>query len=118
MPTGPRQQQPLHQLRPTEFWQERVFRELKNRRISRNRPRHEWPKDLLMTAFDDLFGQTPHQLMTHELECASLSSSKWIHKSVAFSQSLALTSMVGYFLGVGDRHLDNILIDFDTGGTL
>jgi PI-3-kinase-related kinase SMG-1 len=32
-----------------------------------------------------------------------------------FSVSVAVMSMVGYILGLGDRHLDNILVDFCTG---
>lgn len=32
-----------------------------------------------------------------------------------FSGSVAVMSMVGHILGLGDRHLDNILIDFVTG---
>jgi phosphatidylinositol kinase/protein kinase (PI-3 family) len=33
----------------------------------------------------------------------------------SYGRSLAVMSMVGYVLGLGDRHLDNILIDFNTG---
>lgn len=32
-----------------------------------------------------------------------------------FSGSVAVMSMVGHILGLGDRHLDNILMDFHTG---
>ena len=30
-------------------------------------------------------------------------------------RSLAVMSVVGYVLGLGDRHLDNILLNFSTG---
>ena len=33
----------------------------------------------------------------------------------AFAASLASSSICGYVAGVGDRHLDNILLDFSTG---
>lgn len=32
-----------------------------------------------------------------------------------FTGSVAVMSMVGYILGLGDRHLDNILVDFCSG---
>jgi PI-3-kinase-related kinase SMG-1 len=33
----------------------------------------------------------------------------------SFSGSVAVMSIVGYILGLGDRHLDNILVDFSSG---
>jgi phosphatidylinositol kinase/protein kinase (PI-3 family) len=32
-----------------------------------------------------------------------------------FSKSVAVMSTVGYVLGLGDRHLDNILLDIHSG---
>ncbi|KAG7387320.1 hypothetical protein PHYBOEH_008269 [Phytophthora boehmeriae] len=39
----------------------------------------------------------------------------WYHRRLAYTQSAAVTSIVGYILGIGDRHSQNILIHEDTG---
>lgn len=38
----------------------------------------------------------------------------WFEKRLAYTRSVAASSMVGYILGLGDRHLMNILIDEST----
>ncbi|KAL4085673.1 hypothetical protein PRIC1_015009 [Phytophthora ramorum] len=39
----------------------------------------------------------------------------WYHRRLAYVQSTAVTSIVGYILGIGDRHSQNILIHEETG---
>lgn len=39
---------------------------------------------------------------------------EWHRRQVAYTRSVATTSMVGYILGLGDRHVENILIDRST----
>ena len=38
----------------------------------------------------------------------------WFEKRLTYTRSAAASSMVGYILGLGDRHLQNILIDEHT----
>ncbi|XP_062138082.1 serine/threonine-protein kinase ATM [Drosophila sulfurigaster albostrigata] len=38
----------------------------------------------------------------------------WFERRLAYINSVAITSMVGYVLGLGDRHVQNILIDEQT----
>lgn len=40
--------------------------------------------------------------------------SQWFEKRSTYTRSAAASSMVGYILGLGDRHLHNILIDENT----
>lgn len=39
---------------------------------------------------------------------------KWFERRLAYTTSVAVSSMVGYILGIGDRHVQNILIDYET----
>ncbi|CAO1305967.1 unnamed protein product [Diamesa serratosioi] len=38
----------------------------------------------------------------------------WFERRLAYITSLAVSSMVGYILGIGDRHVQNILVDLKT----
>ena len=42
--------------------------------------------------------------------------SKWFQSRLLFCRSAAVWSMVGYIVGLGDRHAENILINKKTGG--
>jgi serine/threonine-protein kinase ATR len=42
----------------------------------------------------------------------------WFYATSDFTKSTAVMSMVGHIVGLGDRHLDNILIDGSSGGAV
>ena len=48
----------------------------------------------------------------------SASSEEWLQRRVRFTRSLAVMSMVGHILGIGDRHPSNIMLDKDTGDVI
>jgi len=39
----------------------------------------------------------------------------WLEARLAYSRTLAVMSMIGFVVGLGDRHGENILIDSKTG---
>ena len=39
----------------------------------------------------------------------------WLESRMKYSRTLAVMSFVGYVLGLGDRHSENILLDATTG---
>lgn len=39
----------------------------------------------------------------------------WFERRLKYIKSVATSSIVGYILGIGDRHVQNILVDKDTG---
>ncbi|GMF82513.1 unnamed protein product [[Candida] boidinii] len=45
----------------------------------------------------------------------SKSSESWLDRRTTYTRSLAVMSMVGYILGLGDRHPSNLMMDRITG---
>lgn len=43
----------------------------------------------------------------------SVDSNDWFTKRVRYTETLAVTSMIGYIVGIGDRHLRNVMMDID-----
>jgi ataxia telangiectasia mutated family protein len=41
--------------------------------------------------------------------------SKWFEQRLQYSRSVAVVSIVGYALGIGDRHTSNLLLDLNEG---
>ena len=46
------------------------------------------------------------------------SSEEWLERRSHFSRSLAVMSMVGHILGLGDRHPSNLMLHRFTGKTV
>ena len=48
----------------------------------------------------------------------SENSESWLQRRATYTRSLAVMSMVGYVLGLGDRHPSNLMLDRKTGKVL
>ncbi|KAI7861672.1 hypothetical protein BDF14DRAFT_1991502 [Spinellus fusiger] len=101
--------------RPTENFMDKVAEILKAEGLRVTANRRHWPKQVLKKAYMKLVKETPRELMSKELWCSSSDATEWLSKSVSFSRSLAVMSIVGYIIGLGDRHLDNIMVDYYSG---
>ncbi|KAL7669694.1 hypothetical protein ACOME3_010340 [Neoechinorhynchus agilis] len=64
--------------------------------------------------------RTPCDMISHKLYFGRSdgSASTWLGAVMRFTRSSAVMSMFGMLLGLGDRHLNNILCDFKTGETV
>jgi hypothetical protein len=105
-------------LRPFDQFHIQVQSMIASGRISKHSSRSKWPLDALLDIFNNLSSCTPDSIIYDELWCASTSSHTFFRKISNFAKSLGVMSIVGYILGLGDRHLDNILLDISTGQIL
>ena len=109
----------LNLLKPSELFYSKLNPLLGNRGISMKTnaslTRKIWPKNVLRDVFLELQNETPSNLISCELWFSSTCSSEWWIIQQCYCRSLAVMSITGYIIGLGDRHLDNILLDFATG---
>ena len=68
--------------------------------------------------FEHSLQQTPGDDLAKLLLLKSPSSEVWFDRRTNFTRSLAVMSMVGYVLGLGDRHPSNLLLDRNSGKIL
>ena len=65
--------------------------------------------------FDYALDNTTGQDLYRVLWLKSTNSDAWLDRRSNYTRSLAVTSMVGYILGLGDRHPSNMLLVRGTG---
>lgn len=65
--------------------------------------------------FEYALENTTGQDLYRVLWLKSSSSEHWLERRAAYTRSLAVNSMVGHILGLGDRHPSNLLLERKTG---
>ncbi|MCP9257963.1 Serine/threonine-protein kinase SMG1 [Dirofilaria immitis] len=68
-----------------------------------------------VSVVEELIEETPRDLLSRELWLRAGSSDTWFRVTERFARSTAVMSMLGSILGLGDRHLDNVLVNFEFG---
>ncbi|KAK6946177.1 Serine/threonine-protein kinase SMG1 [Dillenia turbinata] len=101
--------------RPSDMFYGKIIPALKEKGIRRVISRRDWPHEVKRKVLLELMKEVPAKLVHQELWCASEGFKAFSSKLKRYSGSVAAMSMVGHVLGLGDRHLDNILMDFSTG---
>ncbi|GLT97003.1 hypothetical protein SLE2022_145910 [Rubroshorea leprosula] len=101
--------------RPSDMFYGKIIPALKEKGIRRVISRRDWPHEVKCKVLLDLMKEVPKQLLHQELWCASEGFKAFSSKLKRYTGSVAAMSMVGHVLGLGDRHLDNILMDFISG---
>jgi hypothetical protein len=83
--------------------------------LSTRLPRPEWPEEIVLRVFNELESEVQHDTIIRELWLKSDHIRQVNVKQSACVQSMAMMSIIGYVLGLGDRHLGNILLMGSTG---
>ncbi|TDG41569.1 hypothetical protein AWZ03_012007 [Drosophila navojoa] len=78
-------------------------------------PRRQWPLSVLRQVLNELQQETPADLLTRELWCHAGSAAEWRQSVRRYTNCMAVMSVIGYVIGLGDRHLDNVLINLSSG---
>ncbi|XP_062590366.1 serine/threonine-protein kinase SMG1-like isoform X1 [Saccostrea cucullata] len=102
-------------LRPSEIFYNKLTPALREKGITNLENRKEWPLNVLRSVLQELMAETPGDLLARELWCSSTGANEWWHITQCYARSTAIMSMIGYIIGLGDRHLDNVLVDLATG---
>lgn len=104
--------------RPSELFFGKLHAQLEARGIRDRgdaRDRSKWPVNALKDVLKELKAETPSDLLQKELWCVTTSPAEWWFLTENLCRSIAVMSSVGYIIGLGDRHLDNVLLDLHKG---
>jgi FKBP12-rapamycin complex-associated protein len=66
----------------------------------------------------EIAGETPDTLLADVIWLKAPDSEKWVRRMCVFSRTCGLMSVVGYLLGLGDRHTSNLMIHKDSGSVI
>lgn len=102
-------------LRPSELFYNKLNPLLQEHGIKNIENRKEWPLSILKQVLTELMNETPSDLLSREFWCNSVSPDLWWQVIKRYSYSIAVMSIIGYIIGLGDRHLDNVLVDLTSG---
>jgi hypothetical protein len=102
-------------VKPIEMFFNKLHGKLNEHGLSGAASRSEWPEQIVREVFDELLRETPNDVFWKEMWCSSSDTEEHMKKIKRYTQSTATMSMIGYVIGLGDRHLDNLLLDASSG---
>ncbi|XP_025837692.1 serine/threonine-protein kinase SMG1 [Agrilus planipennis] len=101
--------------RPSELFYNKLNPLLQDYGVKNLENRKEWPLSILKQVLVELMNETPSDLLAKELWCNAINAGVWWQVVRKYSYSIAVMSIIGYIIGLGDRHLDNVLVDLSSG---
>ena len=88
------------------------------RGVALERPYDGLPLLQKVAVFDAMLEATRGDALAQVLWLTSQTAERWVERRTKYARSLAVMSMVGYILGLGDRHPSNLMLDRLTGKIL
>ncbi|KAJ2576435.1 hypothetical protein GGH19_002168 [Coemansia sp. RSA 1807] len=82
--------------------------------LSLTLPPSKWPQAVAEKVYNSLRNTVPSSLLHTRLMRSAASSAHLLIKTQRLVQSIGMASAAGYVLGLGDRHLDNLLVDLNS----
>ncbi|TKR93718.1 hypothetical protein L596_008126 [Steinernema carpocapsae] len=104
--------------KPTDIFVRKLKTVMAEQKIPFTTDRSKWPKETLMEVLKRLVADTPRDLLAKEMWLRSGNSETWWRVTQRFARSSAVMSIIGHIIGLGDRHLDNILVNLSTGNVV
>lgn len=101
--------------RPSELFYNKLNPLLVEHGLKNLENRKEWPLAVLKKVLTELMEETPSDLLAREFWCYSVNAASYWQVVKRYSYSVAVMSIIGYIIGLGDRHLDNVLVDLSSG---
>lgn len=101
--------------KPADQYYNKLIPHLRDHGIHNLDNRKEWPLPIMRQVMMELIEETPDDLLSLELWLSSKNSQEWHRLTTNLTRSIAVMSIIGYIIGLGDRHLDNLLVDFKSG---
>ena len=80
--------------------------------------RQEWPASVMSKVFRTLASRAPKRLLADCFSTTAADVNEWWTRTTTYGKSCAVSSMVGHMVGLGDRHLDNILVNLHSGNVV
>ena len=106
-------QKETKEVKGNELFQQKVAAYLAAAGLSNRMPRKDWPLSILRRVYHELQRDVSSDMLDAYLSFLATSPHHLLALRAAFTSSMSTMSMLGYVLGLGDRHLGNLLVDSD-----